>query len=121
MKPSIPNPLEICLECNGPMCKRNGKFGPFRYCPRGHGTASVQGTKIHVTGAIFAKYEQYHAALRQWNYVEPLEMHIPDINGIVLGQMSNMGVHMSDIDIFIEGGKDAASDEDEHWRNTRAY
>jgi hypothetical protein len=28
---------------------------------------------------------------------------------------------MSALDLFIEGGKEAASDEDDHWRNTRAF
>lgn len=121
MTPKIPNPLEVCLECGCSMGKRNGKFGPFSYCPSGHGTASIQGSKIYVKGAIYAKYAAYHEAMRKSHYVEPLEMRVPDINRIVLGQMSSMGFHMSDLDLFIEGGKEAASDEDDHWRNTRAF
>ncbi len=103
------------------MAKRTGKFGPFSACPKGHGTASVNGSKLRVTGHIYLRYVDRLDALRQWSYVEPLELRAPDLNGIVLGQMSGMGFHMSDLDLFIEGGKEAASDEDDHWRNTRGY
>jgi len=108
-----------CAVCHKEMLQRSGKFGLFNFCPSGHGTASVQGKKLHVTGAIFTKMAEAQQARRELLRMEATET--PDINRAVLRGMASMGVYMNDMDHFIEGGREAAQDEDDHWMNCRSY
>ena len=108
-----------CAVCLSEMPQRNGKFGLFNFCPSGHGTASVQGSKLRVTGAIFTKMAEVEQARYELARMEVTEM--PDINRAVLRGMASMGVFMHDMDHFIEGGREAAQDEDDHWMHCRPY
>ena len=108
-----------CLVCHTEMLQRNGKFGPFSFCQSGHGTASMQGSKLRVTGAIFTKMAEAEQARHELARMEATEM--PDINRAVLRGMASLGVFMNDMDHFIEGGREAAQDEDDHWMNCRPY
>lgn len=108
-----------CLVCHTEMPQRDGKFGLFSFCPSGHGTASVQGSKLHVTGAIYAKMAEAEQARRELASMETTET--PDINQAVLRGMASLGVYMNDMDHFVEGGREAAQDEDDHWMNCRPY
>lgn len=108
-----------CIVCHTEMPQRQGKFGTFSFCLSGHGTASVQGKKLRVTGAIFTKMADAEQARRELARMEATEM--PDINRAVLRGMASLGVFMNDMDHFIEGGREAAQDEDDHWMNCRPY
>ena len=108
-----------CAVCHKEMPQRSGKFGLFNFCPSGHGTASVQGSKLRVTGAIFTKMAEAAQARHELACMEVTEM--PDINRAVLRGMALMDVFMNDMDHFIEGGREAAQDEDDHWMNCRPY
>jgi len=108
-----------CAVCQKEMTQRSGKFGLFNFCPSGHGTASVQGSKLRVTGAIFIKMAETEQARHELARMDVTEM--PDINRAVLRGMASMGVFMTDMAHFIEGGREAAQDENEHWMNCRPY
>jgi hypothetical protein len=104
-----------CVVCKSEMPQRNGKFGTFYFCKLGHGTASVQGSKLFVTGAIFTKIAEARKG------IEGMEMEMPDIEVAVSRGMASMGFFMNDMDRFIEGGREAAQDEEDHWMNGRLY
>ena len=108
-----------CIVCNKEMQERNGKFGRFSFCAFGHGTFSVQGKKLHATGEIFTKMAEAEKARQELSRIEATE--IPDINRAVLRGMASMGVYMNDMDHFIEGGREAAQDESDHWMNCQPY
>ena len=74
---------------------------------------------MRVTGDIYAKMAQAEQARYHLSRMDATE--IPDINRAVLRGMASMGVYMGDMDHFIEGGKEAAQDEDDHWMNCRPY
>ena len=104
-----------CVVCKSEMPQRNGKFGTFYFCKLGHGTASVQGTKLFVTGAIFTKMAESREE------IEGMEMEMPDLEFAVRRGMASIGFFMSDLYLFIEGGREAAQDEEDHWMNGRLY
>jgi hypothetical protein len=45
-------------------------------------------------------------------------MAAPSIDFAVRRGMADMGFFMNDMDHFIEGGREAAMDEGDHWMNT---
>jgi hypothetical protein len=105
-----------CLACKKEAIERNGKFGVFYFCP-GHGTFSQQGSKVTATGAMVEKLRQRIEELRKIS--EPIvPMAAPSIDFAVRRGMADMGFFMNDMDHFIEGGREAAMDEGDHWMNT---
>ena len=106
-----------CLFCKKEAVERNGKFGKFFFCA-GHGTISIQNNKMRVTGKMFEAARDNEIEKRM--YAEDgVAMQAPCIDRMVEREMwSIMGYGLSSMDRFIEGGKEAALDEQDHWMNT---
>jgi hypothetical protein len=106
-----------CLFCKKEAIERNGKFGKFFFCS-GHGTISIQNNKVRVTGKMFEVARDNEIEERM--YAEDgVAMQAPCINkSVELAMWSIMGYGLSSMDRFIEGGKEAALDEQDHWMNT---
>ena len=107
-----------CLFCNKEAIERNGKFGKFFFCA-GHGTISIQGNKMHVTGKMFEVAHKNEIEERMYEEEHGVAMQEPCLDRLVESAMvSIMGYGLSSMDRFIEGGREAALDEDNHWMNT---
>lgn len=98
-----------CRKCNSTLVIRNGKFGEFYACPKSnpsdnHGTVSLLPKETGQT-----RYNRaYHGSV--------------GLDKMIQAQMMYMGGgRMTDLDLFIEGGEDAANDDPDHWMNTRPY
>ena len=112
--------VDNCPVCKTAMQQRSGEFGAFYVCPKGHGTISVQGTKVVATGAIFSTFAKIVQKKR--HPLQDIEcMTEPNIERSVRLGMATMGMHLSEMDLFIEGGREAAQDEPDHWMNERLY
>lgn len=99
-----------CTKCKTEMVERSGKFGKFLCCPKSnptdnHGTISLE------TRAVTGQDTYNHSSVLS---KDSLDMQIHR-------QMMGFGVRMTDLDLFVEGGPEAAQDEDDHWMNTRLY
>lgn len=104
-----------CPLCKTAMQKRNGKFGPFFYC-QPHGTISLQGKKLHTTGEITSKIKSLVTSKKVTSSCDQKDLEI-----LVRIEMAKFGVLMNDLDLFIEGGAQAAHDEPDHWMNSRPF
>ena len=105
-----------CLICKKDAIERNGKFGVFFFCA-GHGTISIQGNKMFVTGKMFEVARKKEIE-KMYSY-EGVAMQAPCLDRAVEREMwSIMGYGLTSMDRFIEGGREAALDEDDHWMNT---
>jgi hypothetical protein len=106
-----------CLFCKKEAIERNGKFGKFFFCA-GHGTISIQGNKMNVTGKMFEVAHKNEVEKRMYEE-DGVAMQTHCINkSVELAMWSIMGYGLSSMDRFIEGGKEAALDEQDHWINT---
>jgi len=95
-----------CLVCKIPMLIREGKFGPFYYCPNGnHGTISV------------AKYESImkQSSRAMQAQCDPL-MHDLEVQTIALG-----GGMLSDLERFYIDSEAYYDNPDDFWQNIRPY
>lgn len=109
-----------CPICKTILTHRIGKFGPFDFCKNKHGSISVQGTKIVATGNIFEvlAHQTHSLTLAQIG----IELGENNLEVLVRRQMASVfGVDMTELDLFVEGGADAAQDEPDHWMNGRPY
>lgn len=93
-----------CNKCQTDMIERDGKYGKFLCCPKSnpsdnHGTLTILKGRP-ATG-------RFHNAV--------------DLDMLIQHQMMGMGVKMSDLDLFVEGGVGMAEDDDDHWMNVRMY
>lgn len=108
-----------CLVCKKDAIERNGKFGVFFFCA-GHGTISVKDNKMFVTGKMFEVAHKREMTNRYLNDLDDgVAMQVPCLDRAVEREMwAIMGYGLTSMDRFIEGGREAALDEDEHWMNT---
>lgn len=102
-----------CTKCKTEMVERSGKFGKFLCCPKSnptdnHGTISLE--KRAVVGQDIYN-DRFHSSMFSRDSLD-MEIH---------RQMMGFGVRMTDLDLFIEGGPEAAEDETDHWMNMRDY
>ena len=44
--------MSNCPECGSEITTRNGRFGEFLCCPKGHGTFSIQGGVLYFSGVV---------------------------------------------------------------------
>lgn len=101
-----------CSKCKSDMVIRSGKFGKFFACPKSNPTDN-HGTKAFVIKRVIeiigqkAYNTKYHGE--------------SDLDHIIQTQMMPFIGRMTDLDLFIEGGYDAAMDDENHWMNTREY
>jgi hypothetical protein len=104
------------------MVERSGKFGAFHVC-KDHGTISIQGSQVVCTGSIFESLKNQTKKLTvtsgtatQYNGEKPTDLELT-----VRTQVAAMGLYMDGLDLFVEGGPNAADDEPSHWMNLRPY
>ena len=104
------------------MVERNGKFGAFHVC-KDHGTISIQGGQVVCKGAIFEAVKKQINQLSvkassavQYNGEKPTDLELA-----VRTQVAALGLYMDDLDLFVEGGPNAADYEPIHWMNLRPY
>lgn len=103
-----------CPTCQRPMVLRDGRNGEFWACAKSypgnnHGTYSVEVKVMRID----------RAAVRITPY-EPSQQPI-DLELEVRKQVAAFGMHLTDLDRFVEGDwRDAEWDED-HWSNVRPY
>ncbi len=92
-----------CLVCNRSMLIRQGKFGPFYYCPNGrHGTISVE------------KYKSI--SCKTVNYVPPTD---DPLMISIERQIMSIGGYMSDQDRFYIDNEQF--DPENFWQDIRPY
>lgn len=96
-----------CIKCKSRLIEREGKFGKFWCCPNStigdnHGTFKTR-------QMLYNKL--YHDSI-------PPER---DLDFLVRKEMMTFGIEMTELDRFIEGGIEAAEDDEDHWMNTRPY
>jgi len=97
----------ICAKCGAPAVVRKGRFGAFWCCPNSqpgdnHGTRAVIRAPLDIGDA--APYPN------------------PDLELLVRTKMvAQFGVHMSDLDRFVEGAPEDADWDEDHWSNVRPY
>ena len=106
-----------CPVCSASMTHRVGKHGSFFFC-KDHGTASIQGGKLFCTGEIFKKFRA-SLEVESSQFISTAKKI--DLEFEVRKQAMIFGVDITELDRFIEGGADAASDDDSHWMNVRPY
>lgn len=104
------------------MVERHGKFGAFHVC-KDHGTISIQNGSAVCTGAIFEaiKVKAENIQVKACGISQYLGEPAPDLEALVRQRVAAMGLHMDDLDLFVEGGSDAADDEPDHWINVRPW
>lgn len=99
----------ICLICKTAMGIREGKFGPFYYCPNGnHGTISV------------AKYESIVSRLPEPERL-PMSGECPLIAEIERQTMALGGGVMTDAERFYVDSEAYYDDPDDFWQNRDNY
>lgn len=108
-----------CPVCKTLMKERHGKYGIFHSCHQ-HGTASIQGGKLFCTGDIYKatktaleKISVNFVSAYQYRGEKPI-----DLEFVVRCKAASLGVYLDDLDLFVEGGEEAAMDEEDHWMNT---
>ena len=98
-----------CLVCNTAMLTREGKFGPFYYCPNGnHGTISV------------AKHEAIMNQFKGANDGLPVGGHDPLMLAIERQTMVLGGV-MSDLERFYIDSEAYYDSPNDFWQTARPY
>lgn len=98
-----------CPICKTAMHVRDGKFGPFYYCPNGkHGTISVA---------------EYESIMRRFAENDGLPMGgiDPLVRGIERQTMALGGGFMTDLERFYVDSEAYYDDPDDFWQNQRAY
>lgn len=102
-----------CLVCKTAMLIREGKFGPFYYCPNGnHGTISV--AKYEAIMKRFAESATVNDGLPTGGY-DPLMLAI-ERQTMALG-----GGVMSDLERFYIDSEAYYDNPDDFWQNARPY
>ena len=96
----------ICAKCGSPAVVRRGRFGAFWCCPNSrpgdnHGTRTVTTEHLPDGASPFPA---------------------PDLELLVRTKMvAQFGVHMSDLDLFVEGAPEDTDWDEDHWSNVRPY
>lgn len=95
-----------CLFCKAEMQIREGKFGPFYYCPKGnHGTISVNKYKR------IMRQRQDNIAVNHDTLMFAIERHTMTLGGGV----------MSDLERFYIDNDAYYDNQDDFWQNSRPY
>lgn len=123
-----------CPKCNTEIVIRNGKFGEFLCCPRGHGTFSIQSGMMYFKGEVGTmlknqKIDEVYSRL-QLEYIETGVRNQPTLSQLMSAQLArwgwNSGGEMEQLAEFAVGNPDEMWDQDEKddpdmWWNARMY
>ena len=99
-----------CLVCKKAMMIREGKFGPFYYCPNGnHGTISV------------AKYEAIMEQVTVKDRLTTIDKHDALISAIEHQTVTLGGGVLSELEKFYIDNEAYYNDPNDFWQNMRPY
>lgn len=121
-----------CPKCAAELLIRNGKFGEFICCPKGHGTFSIQGDQMYYKGDVgkmFAKErleEKLEAMCRAGVYRVGTER--PTLSALIHSQVNRFGWNpsgdMESLSEYMLSDPETCYDDEElhsgdHWWNER--
>lgn len=126
--------MKGCPECKTRLVIRNGKFGEFICCPKGHGTFSIQDGTMYYKGSVGKMFsrdriETIYRRL-ELEYIDSGANFAPSLTQLMNAQMAswgwNSGGEMEQLAQFTEGSPETMWDDDErengdNWWNLRPY